>query len=384
LLSWDLVHRDADFGRAEQFFQGFGTRMLNEAAWWPQHRDGDGNGLYAFGNDQEKPRYMGAGFAPAARSTADQSGFDAPRGNPDSAGQDPDTQLKLQNWSLALSSLVGWQLQASAAMAHRNGDSDKAAQLLAQAEATTAAMRQKAWDASAGTYSQGLDGLFPFLTGLDSDPARARSAIQKRLLMPLADKKALPFTEEGVMVPWRALLMLKVLGLYGYHKEADDAAARLLGFFEKQPAFYSAYNAQGEALGWPGSSATAGAVMAMAMQRYQAESFLLPDTRSLVGRLLQVRSPDGSLFIKVLPPQDKDPYSLISVASPEGGAIMQENAMILTADKDVTLSFVSSFPVDVKQIDHSSWDKNQKSFQMNLKAKKRYLVKFHRSTTAAP
>src|SRR6185503_12928365 len=46
----ELYQRDPELGRAGDFLKGMGLHLRNECAWWPKNRDGDGNGLYAFGS----------------------------------------------------------------------------------------------------------------------------------------------------------------------------------------------------------------------------------------------------------------------------------------------------------------------------------------------
>ncbi|MGH7441657.1 MAG: hypothetical protein ACREKE_03170, partial [bacterium] len=95
LAAWELFQRDPDTARAQRFLATYGPRLRQECAWWPSNRGGAGDGLYAYALPEEKPAYLGM-------ETGGLFGTQAPG---------------LNSWSLALSSLVAWQMQLGAALA---------------------------------------------------------------------------------------------------------------------------------------------------------------------------------------------------------------------------------------------------------------------------
>jgi hypothetical protein len=221
-----------------------------------------------------------------------------------------------------------------------------------------------------------LDGYFPFLLGLDTDPSRARRAIEAGLLAELK-AEGLPFAENGVVTPWRGYVMIRLLALYGYRTEARQAAARLLDFLAEKPVLNTAYTKEGKPLGAGGDAATAAAVLTLALERYEQDVYLLPDTKAVAGRLLQFRTPDSSFYLKREGlPESKGLYTELSVGSPNGGAILDEGAMIIAADQDCRVAISSNDPLDISEIEtEAKIFSNSLRPGFVLEKRKRYLIK---------
>jgi hypothetical protein len=328
LAAWELYQRDPELARAGDFLKGMGQHLRNECAWWPSHRDGDGNGLYAFADQEERPWYQ----------RASEPSPQAPQGLSGSA--------ELQTYNIALSALVGWQMQAASAMAEAAGEKDESQKLMAESAHIAASLKRNTRSAQ-GIYEQGLDGLLPYMLGLDQDLPMARQALGQ--LTRSAEADALPFLEDGLFHPWRAYLMLKTLSLFGEQDSARLAASKILAFMDGK-AFYSAYTPSGDGVGAPGDAPTAAAVLECSLERYQQEAFLLADTKAISGRLLQLRSPDGAFYLKRTGLSEaKAPYDTLSLSSTGSGAILSDGAFVLSAEKELRLSLISQWGLDISE-----------------------------------
>lgn len=349
--AWELYQRDPELMRAGDFLKATGIHLRNECAWWPPHRDGDGNGLYAFAADEEKPWVPGA--------------------------TDSYNNQILQTYSISLSSMVSWQMQAAGALATAMGEKAEGDKLAAESLRISKALKAKTRDA-AGIYEQGLDGLLPYILGLDQDLPQARTAMG--LLTRSAAADALPFAEDGHFQPSQAYMMLRGLCLYGEHELARKAASKILEFLAEKPVF-SAYALDGKGLGAPGDAASAAAILEMALERQEQEAFLLPDTKALSGRMIQIRTPDGALYIKRLGlGENKAPYETLNLGSLAGGAILAEGAFSLESDKDVRMSVASQWNLDIsEEKTKREMFKGTKRTEFAMKAKTRYIVRIIKS-----
>jgi hypothetical protein len=336
---WELYRRDDNVARAGVFFSSLSKKLRNESAWWPLNRDGDGNFLYAFSRPEEQPLYQ-RWLEKAALGADPEQYLEAPLYK----------DIKLQTYSVALTSLMGWLFQMAALAADAADQSDETDKHLENFKNIQTALLQRCWRQEQGVYEQGLDGFFPFLLGVDTDPARARLAIENHLL-PLIENEVLPFTEQGVFIPWRAYLMTRVLGLFGYRAEAAKASRKILDFFSDKKSFHSLYSVSGQALGAPGDAATAASVLALALDRHEQSAYILADTASVGGRLLEVRTPEGSLFIT----RDdlssrKEIYPELSVSSARGGSILEEGAFIITSAEKGKIVINSLFSLKISEM----------------------------------
>jgi hypothetical protein len=339
--AWELYQRDPELGRAGAFLAGMGARLRNECAWWPANRDGDGNGLYAYAKEEEKPRSVAA---PAGEAVG------------------------VQTYSVALSSFVAWQMQMASALADAAGDSKEAQVLMAESLKIAQSLKKEARDAK-GVYAQGLDGYLPYFLGLDTELASARLAMQGLLQQAALP---LPFLEKGEFNPGKAYLMLRTLALYGYQEEAHAAAEKILAFLEDKPCF-SAYDSSGKGTGFPGDAATAGAVLEMTLERYTQDAYLWPDTTVLKGGLLSVKTSDGAFYLKRvgLSPA-KAAYSPLSLSVTADG-------FLLTAEKETRVSLSSKWALQVTDL-KAKQDifKNTKRADMILRPRLVYAVKIEK------
>lgn len=348
--AWELYHRDPEAARANSFLLGLAPRLAKQGAWWKEARDGDGNGLYAFARTEEKP------WDPRALSTSPQP--------------------VLQTWSLALSALLAWEGQAAAAVAQDSGQSAEAQRLMDQSAKTLAAIEREAWDPASGRYAQGLDALWMLELGLVQDPARARDLVAAWVTK--AAEGTQPFAEDGTWQPWKAYLGLRVLAAYGQADLAQEAAQRVLAQLDQRATLFSAWDAAGNSLGASGDAGTASVALQIALQRYEQNAYILPETRAVTGRCIQVRSLDGAIYMKRLRlPVKKGPYATLALASAQGGAILKEGAFIMSTDQAAVWSLTSTKGLDIVDMRSPKQPifSGTKRADMILKPGTRYLVK---------
>jgi hypothetical protein len=322
LVAWELYHRDPQPLRAAQFLSAFGERLRNECAWWPPNRDGDGNGLYAFAAEEEEPSYL---------QSSDTPDFSSPVG--------------LETWSLALTSLVAWQMQVAAALAQAVGNQDESVRLLAVARHSQEAIHDQAWDLTQSAYVQGLDGFWPLSLGLETDENRAQSEIAY-ILKQVAQKKE-PWLEQGSWEPWRVYFAARTLAAFGYFKESKEISDDFINKMEKMDSFPSKIAADGTYQGG-GSAATAAAVMELLLEREQQEVFLNHSTGEFSARFLQFRSLDGSFYMKRTKlPLKNEKYAQIKIETPNHGKILSENAFIFSCPESLVIQIQSQTGMDI-------------------------------------
>jgi hypothetical protein len=351
--AWELYHRDPDPQRATRFFTAFGTRLRNECAWWPPNRDGDGNGLYAYARDEEKPE--AAGPAPA---------------NPG-----------LEQWSLSLTSVVSWQFQVGAALAQAAGDSAEAERLMALARHSQEALRAQAWDVTRSAYVQGLDGFWPLELGLETDPARAAQQMRVGLLDPLRVHQD-PWTENGEFHPWKVYMVSRALAANGALSESAEVANDFLDRMAALKAFPAVLKTPNGALEG-GSAATASAILELALGREQQEMFLTTETGEFKARWLQFRSLDGNFYMKrVRLPKKNAKYAEISVETLKHGKILAEGAFVVSATEPMAFQIQSEQPLSISPAEHPERPifKQAHKVEWLLPASKKFLIRFNQET----
>jgi len=428
-VAWELYHRDPQAGRAAVFLGRFGDRLRNECAWWPPNRDGDGNGLYAYARAEEKPSYLAfvdsqAQGSPSVRPnsspatglagqaiTADATPTQAPANSPAlaavqaagqsalpltagaNAGTSP-TALSaaslsvpvavpaaanpdLESWSLALTSLVAWQMQAAAALAQAAGKPGEADQLLALSRHSEDALRAQGWDAPRNTYIQGLDGCWPLLLGLESDENRSKAVIDGMLLKKISQNQD-PWVEGSAWEPWRVYLAVRTLCSYGYFDESRAISEKFIEKMEQMKSFPSKIFADGSYEGGD-SAATAATIMEMLLERQEQEIFLTHRTGEFEARWLQFRSLDGSFYMKRSKLDEKNgEYASIKIETPTHGPILQEGAFMVSCPEALQIQIQSEAGISV-----SPWSspgtlifKKAHRIELLIPARKKMLVRF--------
>ena len=368
--AWELYHRDADSARAAAFLGHLGDRLRNECAWWAPNRDGDGNGLYAFARDDEKPAYLRLATPvldfPVAVSPAAGSGVLAALAPVSPAA------LTLESWSLALTSLVAWQYQAASALADAAGDGPGAQRWLSQHSQD--ALRQSGWGPERGAYRQDLDGLWPLVLGLETDPLRAQSELQQ--LLPRLGQAPAPWVVAGQWEPWRVYLVARGLAAFGYFKEAHDVLGQYL---DGMDALTSFPRAMGVHPSGAASAATAAVTLEALLDRQEQEVFLTPQTGEFVAGMLQFRSLDGTFYMKRTKiPSKNDIYAKIKVETPNHGPILTENAFIFSAPESMAVQIQSEKGMDISNLAHPQRlvFKAAHKVELLVPAKARMLVRF--------
>jgi hypothetical protein len=364
IAAWELYHRDPDVNRASRFLAAMGPRLRNECAWWPEARDGDGNGLYAFSREDEKPwlyqRVPEAAPAPELRplsgTAKDLSATALP---------------SFQSYSVALSSLVAWQMQAASALAGAASQAKESEGLLAQSEKTRAALLAQAWDSTKASYGAGDQGVWPFVLGLDRDGDRARSAAVRLL----QDLKAT--ASDQAWAPWQRYYQLRSLASWGYLKESRDLATKMLETMLIKGIFCSLCRDNGKDDGIL-DAASASVVMALSLERQEQEVFLTEKTGSFEARWLQFRSLDGSFYMKrTRLPEKKATYAKISIETPNNGPILLEKSFIFSAPESMAFQIQSEWPLNVSlaKSPSSLIFKGSKKIELLVPAKTRYLIR---------
>ena len=372
--AWELYHRDPDSARAAAFLGHLGERLRNECAWWPPNRDGDGNGLYAFARDEEKPPYLRRGTplldAPLGLSPAAVSGvLAAPAGLTQPA-------LSLEVWSLALTSLVAWQYQAASALADAAGDGPGAQRWLGLSQHSQDALRQAGWDADRGAYRQDLDGLWPLVLGLETDPLRVQSELQQ--LLPRLGQDPAPWVVAGQWEPWRVYLVARALAAYGYFNEAHAVLHAFLDTMNAQANFPAEMGPQSHPSQAP-SAASAAVVLESILDRQEQEVFLTPQTGEFTAGWLQFRSLDGTFYMKRTKiPAKNSVYAKIKVETPSHGPILTENAFIFSAPESMAIQIQCERGMDISNLAHPKRliFKAAHKVELLVPAKARMLVQF--------
>jgi hypothetical protein len=364
---WELYHRDPDGGRAGAFLQRLGERLRNECAWWPPNRDGDGNGLYAFARDEEKPAYLRrqVGLIPVLFPTPTL----APAGAAPLLALSPSAStVTLQTWSLPLTSLVTWQMQAASALADAAGDHASAEQCLGWAQNSQRAMHDQAWDAAAGAYQQGLLGLEP-------DDARIGKQIQA--LKAGLSRVPLPWMEQGVWEPWRLYLLSRTLAAYGSFAESQAVKAQCLDALAASPVLFGEMGLSATTQS-AHSVATAAVVLELLMDRQEQEVFLTAKTGEFEASWLQFRGLDGRFYMKRSKlPAKAGRYARIKIETPKHGAILAEQAFIISSPEALSMQIQSEWGLSITQLGtHRRWFKGAHKVEWLLPARSRFLVQF--------
>jgi hypothetical protein len=340
LAAWELYHRDPDANRAGRFLAAFGPRLRNECAWWPGARDGDGNGLYAFARDDEKPAIFLAGPAAPAPST----------GTP-----------TLQNYSVALTSLVAWQMQAASAMAQAAGQAKEADEWLALSDKSRAALAAQAWQGQ--NYGPGMEAAWPFILGLDQDEGRAQLALSSSTL-------------SGSWAPWQAYYWIRGLAAQGFLTESRQIRQKVLEEIDKRRIFDDIFAAGGNL-----NVSTAAVALELALERQEQEIFLQSKTAEFEARWLQFRTLDGSFYMKRLRlPEKKASYAKIKIETPKHGPILSENAFIFSCEQAGAFQIQSEKSLTVTNLARpgSPIFKGSHRIELLVPAKARYLVEISR------
>jgi len=356
LVAWELYHRDPKAQRAAAFLSNFGERLRNECAWWPPNRDGDGNGLYAFATAEEEPSYMQA---------ADSTDFSA------------STPASLETWSLALTSLVAWQMQVGAALAQAAGDQDESGRLLAVARHSQEAIHDQAWDLTQSAYVQGLDGFWPLFLGLETDESRAHSEIEGWFLTQTAQKQE-PWLQNGSWEPWRVYFAARTLAAFGYLKESKAISDDFINKMEKMDSFPSKIATDGTYQGGD-SAATAATIIEFLLEREQQEVFLNHSTGEFSARFLQFRSLDGSFYMKITKlPLKNEKYAQIKVETPLHGKILAEKAFIFSCPESLLIQIQSALGMDISPAANPTHliFKDAHQVELLVPATRRILVRF--------
>ncbi|HTB34510.1 MAG TPA: hypothetical protein VK842_06575, partial [bacterium] len=372
--AWELYHRDPDSARAAAFLGHLGDRLRNECAWWPPNRDGDGNGLYAFARDEEKPPYLQRSTPvldfPVAVSPEAGSGVLAAPGPVSPAA------LSLESWSLALTSLVAWQYQAASALADAAGDAPGSQRWLGLSQHSQDALRQAGWDPGRGAYRQDLDGLWPLVLGLETDPLRAQSELQQ--LLPHLGQDPPPWMVAGQWEPWRVYWTARALAAYGYFNEAHGVLNQMLDGMDALGTFPSEMGPQSHANQAP-SAATAAVIMESILDRQEQEVFLTPQTGEFSAGWLQFRSLDGTFYMKRTKiPLKNSLYAKIKIETPNHGPILTENALIFSAPEAMGVQIQSERGMDISNLAHPVRliFKSAHKVELLVPAKARMLVRF--------
>lgn len=328
LAAWELYHRDPQAPRAGAFLARFGERLRNESAWWPEARDGDGNGLYAFARREEMPPYLRRGLGPAPR-----------------AGEE---DLSLQPWSLALSALVAWQMQAAAALAEAAGSQEEAAGLLDRSQRIRQALQEHAWDPEAGLHRQGLESMWLLWLGLEEDAQRRQAWF--RHWVPALQAGQRPWEEQGVATPWRFYYLMRTLASYGYFELEQELTRRFLDEMERIGLHAAEYGPDpGQVVG--GSAATAAVVSQLILKRQHQDVFLTDETGPFEAPFIQFRTLDGAFYLKRHRlPERRAVYAPIKVEVPKNGKILEEKAFILSAPETLAIQIQSEWPMDISDL----------------------------------
>ena len=341
---WELYHRDPDGPRASAFLRQLGAHLRNECAWWPPNRDGDGNGLYAFARNEEKPAYL-------RRLAPPRVLFQAPA--PLSAtvavpGLTPTATVDLETWSLPLTSLVTWQMQAASALADAAGDPASAQQCLAWAQQCQAALHDLAWDASLGAYAQGLDGFWPLLLGLEPDPVRIGQELN--YLKASLTQVPRPWVIQGQWEPWRVYLLARTLAAYGDLAAAQALKAQTLDALAASPVLDGTLGLTDTAQA-ADNAATAAVALEFLLDRQEQEMFLTAQTGEFQASWLQFRSLDGLFYMKRTKLDKKiGPYAKLKIETPKHGLILAEQAFIISSPESTVMQIQSERALDITRL----------------------------------
>lgn len=335
LVAWELYHRDPQAPRAGAFLGRFGERLRNECAWWPGARDGDGNGLYAFARDEEMPPYLlRKPILPI---------FDASASSPTAA------LPSLQTWSLALSSLVAWQMQAASALAGAAGNQPEAERWLDQSQKIRRALQAEAWDPQAQTYRQGIEALWLLMLGLEDSPERWQSWFEKTL-NPTLSVGEKPWIEQGFETPWRFYFLARTLASYGYFELERELTDRFLNEIDKKPCLDYEYSSDlDKSVG--GSAATAAIITQLLLGRQEQDVYLTEKTAEFSAPMVQFRTIDGNFYLKRNRlPEKKAKYADIKVETPSHGPILAEKTFIFSSDEPLAIQIQSEWPMDISDL----------------------------------
>lgn len=373
LAAWELYHRDPNVTRAGEFLSHFGERLRNECAWWPGARDGDKNGLYAFARDEEMPPYLRR-LQPGSPVLLNQ-----PEGAPSPLSPVP----SLQTWSLALSSLVAWQMQAASALASAAGAQEEAQRWLDQSLLSRHALQAAAWDPATQDYRQGLDAMWMLLLGLEDDAQRRQTWFDKDLLPALSTGEK-PWVEQGVNTPWRYYFLARTLAAYGYFDLERELTGRFLDEMDKKPAFDYAYTDDPSKI-VGGSVATASVISQLILDRQEQDVYLTENTGEFKAPMVQFRTIDGNFYMKRNRlPDDHEKYADISVETPKHGKILAENSFIFSAPETLALQIQSEWPMDIVDLNRKGAliFKQSRKVELLVRPKTRIQVKFYPPTEA--
>ena len=358
LAAWELYHRDPDLARASRFLGTLGPRLRNECAWWPGARDGDGNGLYAFSREEEKPALYQRPPEVVALS-------------PSATGLSGTAAPVFQPYSVALSSLVGWQMQAASALAAAASQAKESESLLALSDKTRAALLALAWDPASGGYGSGDQATWPFILGLDRDTTRAQIAAQ-RLIQDLGN---LPATQ--VWAPWQRYFQLRFLASEGFLKESREFSEKTLVSLQNKGHFCSLCRDNGSDEGLL-DVASAAVGIELGLERQEQELYLTEKTGPFEARWLQFRTLDSSFYMKrTRLPEKKAIYAKIKLETPNNGPILAEKSFIFSSDEQMAFQIQSEWPLDVSLAGKpgSLIFKGSHKIELLVPAKTRYLVR---------
>ncbi len=356
-IAWELYRRDSDSARAARFLGAYAPLLERTCDWWISNRGGGPDRLYAYALDEEVPAY--------ARP------FPAPTGVVSSPPA-------LRAWSLALSSLVAWRLQLGAALAQARGEASESARLLQASQATQASLESRDFDPVQGRYVQGLDGLWPLYLGLEKDPSRAGRELGGWLLPLWAASRDRAWSENGIWTPWRTYLAARTLAEYGYLKESEQIATDFLGSMRAFGCFPQQVLDDGSLVGVD-SAATAAVTLEFLLKREQQDAFLTQETVSLRQRFIQMRTLDGSFYMKrVHFSRVLRPYASIDVESAGTGPILSGNAFVFSSAERIRIQMKSVRGLDVSRLGRPGQllFRDAHNLEMVVPARVKFLARF--------
>jgi hypothetical protein len=272
--------------------------------------------------------------------------------------------------------LVAWQYQAASALADAAGDAAGAQRWLGLSQHSQDALRQAGWDPQRGAYNQDLDGLWPLILGLETDPLRCQSELQQ--LLPHLSQDPSPWMVAGQWEPWRVYWVARALAAYGYFNEAHSVLNQFLDGMETQPGFPAELGPQSHPSPAP-SAATAAVVLEALLDRQEQEIFLTPQTGEFSAGWLQFRSLDGTFYMKRTKiPKKNSAYAKIKIETPNHGSILTENAFIFSAPEPMAVQIQSERGLDISNMAHPLRliFKSAHKVELLVPAKARMLVRF--------
>lgn len=309
--------------------------LTNNVIWWQEHRKGP-YGLACYKNGLE-------------------SGWDdSPRFYDISLIRNMVAILPRKTAAIDLNCWLYQTLDLSSRMADSLGDGHKAAEARENANDLARKVEDHMWSSTKGAWADldrwgrerpvGSAAWWPLFVGLTRSEERARLLVEKHLLNPASfnGEYGIPTTpfndsrfnhrEDGYywrgqvwLVPNYAALV--ALYRYGYEREAETLAQKLIRLTEGKGGLYETYNSRtGEvgrgSAGYGEAAAfqfgmTSALMMEILLHRYQEERFIMPGEKELSGYVRYLTPLSGGTwpaFIEVAEPGENVPYAVIRSA----------------------------------------------------------------------